>query len=288
MNFERCVDENGPVNNITQGYRFETLLCAIYYAQEGDILEVSPGLYDESIMLYEKEITIRSIDPNNPDVTAETIISGGADYPVVTLTENAENCKLQGLTITGGKTGLSCSGSGNTISFCRIIQNDGDGVYFDAAGDISFDHCIIADNGDAGVRMASNSDAIFVNCTIARNIGAAIVSGRSEVTNSILYFNGTPGEDQIDSSSADVTYSCVQGEVSGQGNISVDPLFIDLNYRLSQDSLCVDAGNPSDSVGREPRPNGDRINMGAYGGTVRATKTEENWGIWERAVPGKY
>lgn len=38
-------------------------------------------------------------------------------------------------------------------------------------------------------------------------------------------------------------------------------------------SPCVDAGDPSSPVGDEPQPNGGRINMGAYGGTVEASKS---------------
>ncbi|MCX6553275.1 MAG: right-handed parallel beta-helix repeat-containing protein, partial [Acidobacteria bacterium] len=37
------------------------------------------------------------------------------------------------------------------------------------------------------------------------------------------------------------------------------------------DSPCVDAGDPADSVGAEPAPNGSRINLGAYGGTAQAS-----------------
>ncbi len=36
-------------------------------------------------------------------------------------------------------------------------------------------------------------------------------------------------------------------------------------------SPCIDAGDPRDPVGREPLPNGHRINMGAYGGTRQAS-----------------
>lgn len=35
-------------------------------------------------------------------------------------------------------------------------------------------------------------------------------------------------------------------------------------------SYCIDAGNPGTPVGSEPYPNGDRVNMGAYGGTATA------------------
>jgi len=39
------------------------------------------------------------------------------------------------------------------------------------------------------------------------------------------------------------------------------------------DSPCIDAGNPADNVSNEPQPNGNRINMGTYGGTTQASKT---------------
>jgi L-ascorbate metabolism protein UlaG (beta-lactamase superfamily) len=38
-------------------------------------------------------------------------------------------------------------------------------------------------------------------------------------------------------------------------------------------SPCIDAGDPNSPVGDEPKPNGGRINMGAYGGTAEASKS---------------
>jgi hypothetical protein len=38
-------------------------------------------------------------------------------------------------------------------------------------------------------------------------------------------------------------------------------------------SPCIDAGDPAAAYGYEPEPNGDRLNMGAYGGTTEASKT---------------
>jgi hypothetical protein len=46
--------------------------------------------------------------------------------------------------------------------------------------------------------------------------------------------------------------------------------WVDDNY----DSPCIDAGDPQDRVGAEPLTNGKCINMGAYGGTVEASKGE--------------
>jgi hypothetical protein len=88
-----------------------------------------------------------------------------------------------------------------------------------------------------------------------------------------------------------VTYSNVQSGWSGDGNIDMDPLFADPNHGdfhlkshggrwdpISQSwfvddisSPCIDAGSPYESIGLERFPNGDRVNMGAYGGTQEAS-----------------
>ena len=38
-------------------------------------------------------------------------------------------------------------------------------------------------------------------------------------------------------------------------------------------SPCIDVGDPNSPVGDEPEPNGERINIGAYGGTAEASKS---------------
>jgi hypothetical protein len=87
----------------------------------------------------------------------------------------------------------------------------------------------------------------------------------------------------------------------GPGNIDADPCFATLgNWQLKGDyhlkskagrwvpsrqswtqddvtSPCIDAGNPGCPTGSEPLPNGNRINMGAYGGTDEASKSPANW-----------
>jgi predicted outer membrane repeat protein len=41
-------------------------------------------------------------------------------------------------------------------------------------------------------------------------------------------------------------------------------------------SPCIDAGDPNTPVGQEPLPNGNRVNMGAYGGTAEASLSYSN------------
>jgi parallel beta-helix repeat protein len=58
----------------------------------------------------------------------------------------------------------------------------------------------------------------------------------------------------------------------GTGDLALDPQFKDVNVatldlRILSTSPCVNAGDPADPAGDEPAPNGNRIDMGAYGGT---------------------
>jgi hypothetical protein len=151
---------------------------------------------------------------------------------------------------------------------------------------------------------------VIVNCTIVQNAAGGIYGGAPVVRNSILYFNGTgPNAFQIGPQRPRVTYSCVQGGFSGEGNANVDPLFArlgrwtepnDANYPTrtwlagdyhlqsragrwdagaaawvtdERTSPCINAANPADPVGLEPAPNGRRADLGAYGGTLQASKT---------------
>jgi len=96
-----------------------------------------------------------------------------------------------------------------------------------------------------------------------------------------------------------VTYSCIERAIAGEGNICVDPLFVDHSsgdYHLksqtgrylpdgtnslrpksenwvidSEQSPCIDAGRSEINPMRETIPNGGVINIGAYGYTPFAS-----------------
>ena len=43
------------------------------------------------------------------------------------------------------------------------------------------------------------------------------------------------------------------------------------NYPYPINSLCIDAGDPFEPSNGEIEPNGNRVNMGVYGGTQEAS-----------------
>ena len=102
----------------------------------------------------------------------------------------------------------------------------------------------------------------------------------------------------------DMRYSCTAPIPDGIGNINFDPLFVDAaagNYHLkssgghfttngwivdTQDSPCIDFGNPASDASLEP--NAGRINIGAYGNTPEASTISSNsWRLIVQSPVGR-
>jgi len=133
----------------------------------------------------------------------------------------------------------------------------------------------------------SGTDLDIINNTIVNNHasstgGGIDVSGvQAIVVNSILWGN-TPNQiGPGGGGSIEIRYSDIQGGWSGDGNIDVDPLFVDIangDFHLQDISPCIGAGVDSIEIGGtwyfspvtdldgNPRPNppGSIPDMGAY------------------------
>lgn len=160
------------------------------------------------------------------------------------------------------------------------------------------------------IRNSNGGNTKLANCTFSANHalnGSAFAStpddggAQAPCTLQVLDCILWDGGDEIynnDKSAIDATYSNIQDGLSGglwpgEGNIDANPLFADpangdcrlkstsgrwdiagLRWVLDAvTSPCIDAGDPVMPVGLEPYPNGDIINMGAYGGTPQASKS---------------
>jgi len=120
----------------------------------------------------------------------------------------------------------------------------------------------------------------IINNTISgnsANIGGGIACEDDSfptVLNTILWAD-SPDEIYVDASSEiNITYSDIQGGLPGDGNINVDPLFVDVvggDYHLNDYSPCIGAGImtpdvPNTDIEGNPRPNppGSNPDIGAY------------------------
>ena len=294
------------IENITTGQRYASVQRAIDDAQPGHEIVVSPGLYQDKINFQGKNLMVRSTNPYDSTIVATTVIKGYANKSVVSFSKGEDaNCVLAGFTITGGNRGIYCSGSSATITNCIIARNTNDsgggGIGIEGGSNPTLTNCTIINNSAStagGGMISQDSSPTLINCTFSGNSagyfgsGICFNSGSLILTNCILW-GDTPDEISTFSGTPVITYSDVQGGWAGEGNIDVDPLFADPDngdYHLKSQagrwepssqawliddvtSPCIDAGDPGTPIGLEPLPNGGIINMGAYGGTVEASKS---------------
>jgi hypothetical protein len=206
------------------------------------------------------------------------------------------NCNiLLNSTPAGARGGGIFSGGSSsrlTLERCVVSNNTagaGSGIFVGPLADAQSDNII--------------EYARITNCTIANNSltgalsanggGIHSISSDIAIRNSISWYND--GTDMLllsPTSGSPVLYSNTGQYQPGSGNISSPPLFATTgsDYHLqsimgrydplygawfsdSSHSPGIDAGDPQDSAGSEPYPNGKRINMGAYGGTREASKS---------------
>ena len=85
------------------GYDFTSIQAAIDAAGTGDTVIVYPHTYYENIYFLGKAITVKSINPQDPNIVAGTVIDAGGSGSAVTF-ENGEgpDAVITGFTITGG------------------------------------------------------------------------------------------------------------------------------------------------------------------------------------------
>ncbi|MEJ2703019.1 MAG: S8 family serine peptidase, partial [Sedimentisphaerales bacterium] len=248
----------------------------------------------------------------------------GAGIDSYNAAPTIKNCTITanqtaGSTAIGG--GVNCDGvyvadgqvASPLVVDCLISNNFADSVgggiacYEDAP---TITNCVLADNsavyGGGGVYADFNSAPVITNCTIVVNDPNGPKDGGVHanhdsvpiITNCILWGNG---DDLLNCSA---TYSCMEDDDKGQGNIHVEPTFVKGplgTYYLSQtaagqltDSSGVDAGDPqTDSVllsdayttRTDGEPDTGRIDMGVHYPAVPAKLVQLNITIVDANVP---
>lgn len=215
----------------------------------------------------------------------------------------------------------NASGSSTAVTNCKFKGNSAHTV---GGGICNYESSAALSNCTFSGNVAHGDTSIIGPVAIIPH-GGAIFSDEGDVmlTNCILWDN-KPEEIYVSDGTTLLTYSDVRGDWPGEGNIDVDPCFVDPghwedpcdtpllhvdnvwvdgDYHLKSQagrwepameawiiddvtSPCIDAGDPTGPVGLEPFPNGGVINMGAYGGTAQASKSYFGEPVCETVVAG--
>jgi hypothetical protein len=228
---------------------------------------------------------------------------------------------------------------GNGVSTVGDVEFIAEDCTFTGNVGVSIDHkggrmevsnCVFTGNtgGFQSSGIESFSEDITVrNCTFSGNSSVhdgSVLNLRQggKVSNCIIWGNASP---VIDGRKQEIflSYCNVQGGWPGEGNIDVDPNFVepgywdqngtpedadddfwvDGDYHLrsqagrwdqqsqtwEQDNVtspCIDAGDPDGTIGIEPFPNGGWVNIGAYGASDEASKTYFGGPVCETIIAG--
>ncbi len=212
------VDVNGPNDPGSGSYAdpFRRIQNAIDDANTGDTVEIRPGVYTGAgnfdLDPNGKSITIRSNDPNNPEIIAQTIIDPNqAGRGFYFWNEEDANCIIWGLTIRNASTvtgyngaGIYCDNSRPTIRNCVIkdgyAKGSGGGICCDS-NNTTIINCTIT--GNTADYYGGGISCIFcapliTGCTVSGNTasreGGGIDSGLSDpnILNCVIIDNNAP------------------------------------------------------------------------------------------------
>jgi parallel beta-helix repeat protein len=234
-------------SGLSRDQAFKTIQEAVNEAYDGDTVMVWPGTYREAVFVIGRAITIQSADD-------AAVVMAPSNDPIAFTFQFAESSRsvLRNFVITNcGESAILCDGASPELTNLTIVNNQ------------------------FGITSYAGSNPSISNC---------------------IFWNNEFGD--LEQSRA--FYSCLgvlQPGDSNRGNISEDPMFADINngdYHLqseygryvassrswttdSQTGPCIDSGDPGVHTGREQKPHGGRVNMGAYGGTPFASKSGPSW-----------
>ena len=207
-----------------------------------------------------------------------TILDGDGKANVIQALSIGDKTAISGFTIqnsgkilTGG--GISCSSSAPMISENQIILNRGySGIYCNNAAPVIFNNLIAfntnmfsyASFGSGGISLFDSPDAKVINNTIVSNHMSDVFNKATVYTlrggvfiNNTIAFNNSGGikydhygalpllSNNCVYGNMKSNYSGIDDQSGTNGNISVDPLFIEGTSQLSANSPCIDSGDDS-------------------------------------------
>ncbi len=298
-----------PNENGTELHPYDRIQEAINVATSGDIIHVAPGTYRENISVTNKPIKLIGIDAgypviegtgNGPVVTMDNthskccvsgfILTRGQDTIASALfAYNSipclENCLIIGNRFAGlpgiGAT-LTCVDSHMRLTNCTIADNRGEssgGLVSLIDSRLELLNSIVWNNSPDEILLFGSSHALISYCNISPNainqVPAYSISNTFH-QDPLFMQSGVwveSGDDTDHGNPGSPQWLWVPGDYGllsqgGRWSPKSSSWVVD-----KQTSPCINAGNPHASVAEEPSPHGQIVNMGAFGGTMRASKS---------------
>ncbi|MBP7828581.1 MAG: right-handed parallel beta-helix repeat-containing protein [Kiritimatiellae bacterium] len=274
-----------------------TIQGSTNYAAKGTVLirsgaPLTPGLDVKASHMTFRDLTVaRNLNgmllETNAAITVERVLAMSNAYGVVAV-----------------------SSDGLTVRNSRFWNNNQGGFWLEGVRTARVEHCtLVSASGTSGSIQATNT----VGVTLQNNIfyfsssnGVALYFSNSNVLNSSTvdynsyYFGAEPG------AIAGAYSNLMDWQLAVNKDFRsaiTNPLFANLgegDFHLqsaagrwvdgsgwttdAESSWAIDKANPVSSWTNEPTPNGFRANLGAYGGTVHASKGDDTPALYARTL----
>ena len=244
------------------------------------------------------------ISDNQCISTASSCFGGGLYDCDGTIHDNQISGNLaQGNSTTGGGGLRSCSGSitMNVISGNRVVSTNGNGYGGGLYSCVQVHNNTIVANQVVATQDGFGGGVYNSNTPTRNNIlayntagsGGGGIYGASQNSYNLFWGNSSNFGGGSFAKTGDMLANPLflqvgQWDDNGTPADYTDDIWTDGDYHLKSEggrwtetgwvidtvsSPAIDAGDPADPVSDEPEPHGDRINMGAYGGSDQASKS---------------
>lgn len=250
----------GGTGSAANPYASITQVLTNLDVQSGDVIQVAPGTYSESIVVPE------GVSLQSTDGASQTWIMGDAKSgePVITLSDGTT---LSGFTVglTPGVTAVHLpAGMAAAVRNC-VIAESAKGVRAEPEASLTMINCTVAANTEYGVYLEHGATLPMLLNSIFADNGVALSA--TDGTKAILGYNAFYGN-AVD----------LEGVQPDESNMTGDPMFVypqNHNYNLRQDSPFRDAGDPSAEYNDA---DGTRNDLGAEGGPWGGKGVDEDGG----------
>ncbi|MGD8501172.1 MAG: choice-of-anchor Q domain-containing protein, partial [Phycisphaerales bacterium] len=232
---------NGDDNNdgLTPQAAFATIQRGIDAAEDGEVVLVCPGVYQEEVNFLGKALTVQGVAPSPAGVP---VLQNPGDFAVSFYYGEGRDSILKNFVIRNSFIAVFIARSSPTISNVTIVENRyGIDAYAGSEPDIS------------NVILWNNAGSDLFGCQARYSCIEQVTVGEGNIDADPLFVDPVAGDYRLASQ---------RGRYWPEHDVWV----LD-----KVTSPCVDGGDPGADPLREPTPNGSRINMGAYGGTPQAS-----------------
>jgi parallel beta-helix repeat protein len=149
------------------GCIYTTIRAAIEAAEDGDVVEVGSGTYNENVVV-DKSITLRGVNTGEGVPVVNALGNGS------TVVLKADGIVLEGFYITNAgpypSTGIEIVSDDNLIAGNGVWNSDWVGIYLKGCSNTTVSECISSNNGNDGI-LIFRAPGNFVRDNVVSNNG---------------------------------------------------------------------------------------------------------------------